>query len=94
MLGNGWTVEVIRHILSYIPDIANCDVEVLSMYDGMSCGNLALEGLGGNVIRYDAYEIDKYAIQTTQANFPFVNQKGDAFQVREPYWQYIQELED
>ena len=94
MLGNGWTVEVIKHILSYIPDIANCTVEVLSMYDGMSCGQIALTELGCKNDRYVSYEIDKYAIQTTKANFPYVIQKGDAFQVREPYWQYIQELED
>jgi site-specific DNA-cytosine methylase len=88
MLGNGWTVDVIVHILSHIPDIENCEVEVLSMYDGMSCGNLALEKLGCKVSKYISYEIDKYAIQTTQANFPYVIQKGDAFQVRNDNWEY------
>ena len=42
MLGNGWTIDVISHILSHIPDIKNKNVEVLSMYDGMSCGHIAL----------------------------------------------------
>ncbi|MCM1437766.1 MAG: DNA cytosine methyltransferase [Roseburia sp.] len=87
MLGNGWTVEVIKHILSHIPEIAKGEpIEVLSMYDGMSCGRIALKELGANVVRYYATEIDKYAIQTTQANFPDTIQLGDAFQVREKEW--------
>lgn len=85
-LGNGWTVDVIAHILSYIPNIQNEEVEVLSMYDGMSCGHIALDKLGVNVVRYYATEIDKYAIQTTMANYPDTIQLGDAFQVREDDW--------
>ena len=73
--GNGWTVDVIVHILKHIPNIQNCEIEVLSMYDGMSCGNLALEKIGCKVIKYVSYEIDKYAIETTQANFPYVIQR-------------------
>lgn len=86
MLGNGWTVDVIAHILSYCPGITTEPLEVLSMYDGMSCGHLALDELGANIIRYYATEIDKYAIQTTQTNFPDTIQLGDAFQVREDEW--------
>lgn len=86
MLGNGWTVEVIAHILSYCPGITVKPLEVLSMYDGMSCGHLALDKLGATVLRYYATEIDKYAIKTTQSNFPGTIQLGDAFQVREDKW--------
>ena len=86
MLGNGWTVEVIAHILSYCPGITVKPLEVLSMYDGMSCGHLALDKLGATILRYYATEIDKYAIKTTQANFPDTIQLGDAFQVREDKW--------
>ena len=86
MLGNGWTVEVIAHILSYCPGITVKPLEVLSMYDGMSCGHLALNKLGTTVLRYYATEIDKYAIKTTQSNFPGTIQLGDAFQVREDKW--------
>jgi len=86
MLGNGWTVDVIAHILSYCPGIVTEPLEVLSMYDGMSCGHLALNKLGANIIRYYATEIDKYAIKTTQTNFPDTIQLGDAFQVREDEW--------
>ena len=86
MLGNGWTVDVIAHILSYCPGITVEPLEVLSMYDGMSCGHLALNKLGATVLRYYATEIDKYAIKTTQSNFPDTIQLGDAFQVREDEW--------
>ena len=86
MLGNGWTVDVIAHILSYCPGITTEPLEVLSMYDGMSCGHLALDKLGATILRYYATEIDKYAIKTTQTNFPDTIQLGDAFQVREDEW--------
>ena len=86
MLGNGWTVDVIAHILSYCPGITVEPLEELSMYDGMSCGHLALDKLGATVLRYYATEIDKYAIKTTQTNFPDTIQLGDAFQVREDEW--------
>lgn len=82
MLGNGWTIDVIAHILSHIPDIKNKNVEVLSMYDGMSCGHIALDKLGCNVVNYYATEIDKYAIKTTFTNYPDTINLGDAFNVR------------
>lgn len=86
MLGNGWTVDVIAHILGNIPHIQTEAVEVFSMYDGMSCGRIALNRIGARIAAYYATEIDKYAIQTTQANFPDTVQLGDAFQVRETDW--------
>ena len=86
MLGNGWTVDVIAHILHYAPRITEEPLEVLSMYDGMSCGRLALNKLGVHISRYYATEIDKYAIKTTQHNFPDTIQLGDAFQVRDDGW--------
>ena len=86
MLGNGWTVDVIAHILHYAPGITTEPLEVLSMYDGMSCGRLALDKLGAWVAAYWATEIDKYAIKTTQHNFPDTIQLGDAFQVRDNGW--------
>ena len=87
MLGNGWTVDVIAHIMSHFEGLTAGPVEVLSMYDGMSCGHIALDKLGANVTAYYATEIDKYAIQATQHNFPDTVQLGDAFQVREEGWQ-------
>ena len=86
MLGNGWTVDVIAHILHYAPGIKTEPLEVLSMYDGMSCGHLALDKLGAHIDRYYATEIDKYAIKTTQHNYPETIQLGDAFQLRDDGW--------
>lgn len=91
MLGNGWTVDVIAHILHYAPGITTEPLEVLSMYDGMSCGHLALDKLGAHIARYYATEIDKYAIKTTQTNFPDTIQLGDAFQVRDDGWKLPEE---
>ena len=81
LLGNGWTVDVIAHILSYIPNIENEEVEVLSMFDGMCCGMLALEKVGAKVVRYRASEIEQYAIDTVKLNYPNVEQIGNAFDI-------------
>lgn len=86
MLGNGWTVDVIAHIMSHFTGLTEEAVEVLSMYDGMSCGHIALDKLGAEITAYYATEIDKYAVQTTQHNFPDTVQLGDAFQVRAEDW--------
>ena len=88
MLGNGWTVDVIAHIMGHFEGLTAEPVEVLSMYDGMSCGHIAMGKLGAEIASYHATEIDKFAIQTTQANFPDVVQLGDSFQVREDGWTY------
>ena len=85
-LGNGWTVDVIAHLMSHFEGLTEEPVEVLSMYDGMSCGHIALDKLGVDVAAYYATEIDKYAIQTTQHNYPETIQLGDAFQVRAEDW--------
>lgn len=86
MLGNGWTVDVIAHIMSRFTGLTEEPVEVLSMYDGMSCGHIALDKLGAEITAYYATEIDKYAVQTTQHNYPDTVQLGDAFQVRAEDW--------
>ena len=78
--------DVIAHIMSHFTGLTEEPVEVLSMYDGMSCGHIALDKLGAEITAYYATEIDKYAIQTTQHNFPDTVQLGDAFQVRDEEW--------
>lgn len=55
------------------------NINVLSLFDGMSCGMLALQRAGITVKDYDAYEIDKYAIQVSKHNFPNIKQHGDVF---------------
>lgn len=86
MLGNGWTVEVIMHLMRHFDGITTETIDVLSMYDGMACGHIALDKLGANINRYYATEIDKYAVKTATHNFPDIIELGDAFQVRKNNW--------
>lgn len=52
-------------------------MKVLSLFDGISCGRLALERANLPVKRYDAFEIDKYAIAVSKNNFPDIVHHGD-----------------
>ena len=52
-------------------------IRVLSLFDGMSCGQIALRDLGFPIEVYYASEIDKFAITQTQLNFPDTVQLGD-----------------
>ena len=52
-------------------------MKVLSLFDGIACGRLALDRAGIPVEKYYASEIDKYAIQVTQKNYPDIIQVGD-----------------
>ena len=54
-------------------------VKILSLFDGMACGMIAMQLAGMEVESYDAYEIDKYAIKTAQHNFPMIKEHGDVF---------------
>lgn len=52
-------------------------INVLSLFDGISCGMVALERAGISIERYVAYEIDKYAIQISKKNYPNIEHRGD-----------------
>ena len=56
-------------------------LRVLSLFDGISCGQVALERAGIPVEVYYASEIDKYAIQVTQKNYPNTIQLGDVTKI-------------
>lgn len=56
-------------------------MKVLSLFDGMSCGQIALKQLGIIPEKYYASEVDKHAIKQTQLNFPNTIQLGDVTQV-------------
>nr|DAD69777.1 MAG TPA: Cytosine specific methyltransferase [Siphoviridae sp. ctfYP22] len=58
-------------------------MKVLSLFDGMSCGQIALRELGVPIDRYYASEIDKHAIAQTRLNFPDTIQLGDVEKWRE-----------
>lgn len=52
-------------------------MKVLSLFDGISCGMVALERAGIPVDRYVAYEIDQYAIKASKKNYPQIEHCGD-----------------
>ena len=57
-------------------------MNVLSLFDGMSCGQIALREAGVKIDKYFASEIDKNAIAQTQLNFPDTIQLGDVTKVK------------
>lgn len=87
-LGNGWTAEVIIHLLSYALAGVPKDEEivVLSMYDGIGTGRYCFDKLGYTNVRYYATEIDKHAIEIATSNYPDIVECGDAFAVRKDAW--------
>lgn len=87
-LGNGWTAEVIIHILNSALKNVSKDQEivVLSMYDGIGTGRYCLDKMGFTNVKYFAYEIDKYAKQIAMSNYPDIIQMGDAFDLRKDEW--------
>lgn len=89
-LGNGWTAEVIIHILKgALRDVPKSEpIEVLSMYDGIATGRYCLDKLGFKNVRYYSYEIDCWARRIATKNYSDIIQCGDAFQLRAPDWIY------
>ena len=87
-LGNGWTAEVIIHLLNHaLKDVPrNEEIVVLSLYDGIGTGRYCLDKMGFTNVKYYAYEIDKYAMAIANDNYPDIIQCGDAFAVREDNW--------
>ena len=57
-------------------------MNVLSLFDGMSCGQIALDKLGIKVDNYFASEIDKYAMQVTKHNYPNTKHIGDVTKLK------------
>ena len=84
-LGNGWTAEVIIHILNGV--LGKVDrherIVALSMYDGIGTGRYCLDKMGFTNVEYYAFEIDEYAMKVANDNFPDIMQYGDAFQMRD-----------
>ena len=54
-------------------------MKVLSLFDGISCGMLALQRAGIPVECYDAFEIDKYAVTDSKRNFPVIVHHGNVY---------------
>ena len=87
-LGNGWTAEVIIHLLNHaLQDVPRDEeIVVLSMYDGIGTGRYCLDKMGFSNVKYHAYEIDKHPMAIANDNFPDIIQHGDAFAVRDENW--------
>lgn len=78
-IGNGWTVDIISHILQNIP---NKEVNtVISLFDGISCGRVALERANIKFDNYLASEIDKSAISISNYNWGDITQIGDVTKI-------------
>lgn len=95
-LGNGWTAEVIIHILTgALKDVPRDEeIVVLSMYDGIGTGRYCLEKMGFTNVTYYAYEIDKAAMKVALSNYPDIIQLGDAFALRQDDWELGKKFED
>ena len=87
-IGNGWTAEIIIHILNHaLKDVPrDKELVVLSLYDGIATGRYCLDKMGFTNVKYYAYEIDPYAIKIAMSNYPDIIQCGDAFRVRDDDW--------
>lgn len=88
-LGNGWTAEVIIHILNgALKDVPRDEeIVVLSMYDGIGTGRYCLEKMGFTNVTYYAYEIDNPAMKVALSNYPDIIELGDAFDLRADDWE-------
>ena len=88
-LANGWTAEIIIHILNgALKDVPRDEeIVVLSMYDGIATGRYCLDKMGFTNVKYFAYEIDKYAKEIARNNYPDIIHCGDAFDLRRPDWE-------
>jgi site-specific DNA-cytosine methylase len=85
-IGNGWTAEVIKHLLSYANIPLDEEIIVLSLYDGIATGRYVLDDMGYKNVQYYAYEINPNAMAIANKNYPDIIQCGDAFAVREDDW--------
>ena len=95
-LGNGWTAEVIIHLLEHaLKDVPRDEeITVLSMYDGIGTGMYCLKKMGFTNIKYYAYEIDEYAKTVAKDNHPEIIHCGDAYDVRNEDWRLPECLDD
>lgn len=86
-LGNGWTAEVVMHLLAGLYELVGMDdeIEVLSMYDGIATARYVLDKLGYKKVKYVCYETDQYASGIAKYNWPKIINLGDAFGIRDRY---------
>lgn len=73
MIGELMSYKALQRLL----DVGGKKMNVLSLFDGMSCGRIALDRAGIPVDKYYASEIDKYAMKIAEKNYPDTIQLGD-----------------
>lgn len=73
----GKEIMVLKGIKVTVPYIAPTGLNVLSLFDGASCGRVALERANIPVKNYFACEIDQYAMEISKKNYPEIKQLGD-----------------
>ncbi len=83
MIGNGWTIEAIKHCWSFLPKFDR-PISVWSLFDGMSCASIVLRELGIDVECFVSSEIDKHAIKAEKQNFPDMIQVGSVTDINVP----------
>lgn len=93
-LGNGWTAEVIKFILSHIDAPKDEPIVVLSMFDGIATGRYVFESLGFTNVTYYAYEIDEPAMFIANKNYPDIIQLGNAFDLHRDDWELGKRYDD
>ena len=88
-LGNGWTADIIIHILNgALKDIPRDEeIVVLSMYDGIGTRRYCFDKMGFKNVTYYAYEIDEPAMKVALSNYPDIIQLGNAFDLRRDDWE-------
>jgi len=74
--------DLSNNIFKSVGNLRSNEINVLSLFDGMSCGQLALQKVGLKVNNYFASEIDEKAIFITQKNFPNTKQIGSVTELK------------
>ncbi len=69
------------------------ELNVLSLFDGISCGRVALERAGIKIDKYYASEIDQYAMQITQKNYPDTIQLGNITKITEEQLDKLEKID-
>lgn len=69
-------INFIKNIFKNSKQTQKRSLTVVSLFDGIACGRVALERIGYKIEKYYAYEIDKYAIKIAQNNYPDIIQMG------------------
>ena len=86
-VGNGWTAEMVIHILKHMGISRDEELLVLSLYDGIGTGRYCLDRLGFTDVTYFAYETDRNPAAVALDNYPDIIECGDAFSVRDAAWE-------